>query len=342
MKMTLQPVDLERDREVLIATLRQYLTESSNEGRFDWLYRQNPNGAPHAWLARDSESGEVVGASAAFRRRAIIHGREKNGWVLGDFCVADKYRSLGPALQLQRATLAAIEKLPESDFCYDFPSLQLTAIYRRLGVQPTAQMVRLAKPLRLDQKLQKTGRLGRLARPAIWMGNFLLRLSDHRIGNGKAWEIGGHEGPCSHEFTQLREKMRTTHGAEIQRSAEYLNWRYLQHPFFRHQILTARKAGELQGYLVFTCVDGNAQIVEWCAGDDGALLSALVRNLVRRLRKAGAMTLSTYLLQSDPRVRVLKKMGFWPRESSPVMVNWPASSVLPSGDWVLMYGDRDS
>lgn len=344
MKIVIQPADLEKEKELLITTLRQYLTASSNESRFDWLYRQNPHGAPKAWLARDSESGEVVGASAAFRRRAVINGHEKRGWVLGDFCMADKCRSLGPALQLQRATLAAVAELPESDFCYDFPSLQLTAIYRRLGIVPSTQMVRMAKPLRLDQKLQQLGRLGTLARPAAWIGNFLLQLSDYRTGSGTGWDIAIHEGECGHEFTHLRERMRAAEGVEIQRSAEYLNWRYLRHPFFRHQILTARarKSGELQGYLVFTCGDGNAQIVEWCTGDNLALLRALVRNLALKLRKAGAMTLSAFLLQSDPHVRVLKTMGFWPRESTPLMVNWPASSVVPAGNWLLMYGDRDS
>jgi hypothetical protein len=136
--------------------------------------------------------------------------------------------------------------------------------------------------------------------------------------------------------------MRATNGVEIQRSAEYLNWRYLRHPFFQHQVLTARKAGELQGYLVFTCGDGMAQIAEWCAGSDPRLLSVLVRNLVRRSRKAGAMTLNAFLLQQDPRINVLRKMGFWPRESTPVMVNWTASGGAPACDWLLMYGDRDS
>src|SRR5690349_12414253 len=120
MKIIVQPVDLQRDRDVLITTLREYLTPTSNERRFDWLYRQNPHGDPKVWLARDSESGEVVGTSAAFRRQALFNGSAKKGWVLGDFCIAEKYRSLGPALQLQRATLAAIAELPESDFCYDF------------------------------------------------------------------------------------------------------------------------------------------------------------------------------------------------------------------------------
>ena len=46
MKITIQPADLERDRDVLISTLRDYLTPTSNERRFEWLYRQNPHGVP--------------------------------------------------------------------------------------------------------------------------------------------------------------------------------------------------------------------------------------------------------------------------------------------------------
>ena len=338
MKITIQPADLERDRDVLISTLRNYLTPTSNERRFEWLYRQNPHGAPQVWLARDSESGEVVGASAAFRRRATINGCAQTGWVLGDFCVADKYRSLGPALQLQRATLAEVVKLPESDFCYDFPSQQLTAIYRRLGMQPAAQMVRLAKPLRLNAKFQK---LGKLAVPAVWLGNLALRVSDWRIRGARKLEVSLHEGECGPEFSTLSENTHATDAVEIERSAEYLNWRYLHHPFFPHQILTARKRGELQGYLIFTCGTGSAQIADWCA-DDPSVLKSLIRDLVRRLRKTGNTTLSAFLLASDPRIPLLETMGFWPRESTPVMVNWTAPTGNATVEWRLMYGDRDS
>jgi len=342
MKIIIRPADLNQDKQILVTTLRRYLTPSSDENRFEWLYRQNPHGPARAWLAEDHEGGEVVGASAAFRRRAIVDGREKTGWVLGDFCVADRYRSLGPALQLQRSTLAAMHDFREAEFCYDFPSRQLTAIYRRLGMTPSAQMVRLAKPLRVDDKCQQLTRSKFLATPASWLGNSLLRLTDSRLDSGKGWDIALHEGHCGDEFTSLMEKTPATNSFAIQRSAEYLNWRYLRHPFFKHCILAARRSGELQGYLVFTCTDQNAQIAEWYAGEDTALLASLVRDLVRRLRETRTMTLSAFLLDTDPRLPFLRTMGFWPRESTPVMMHWPGSLAVPAGEWHLMYGDRDS
>jgi hypothetical protein len=328
-----QPADLKRDRQALIAMLYRYVTPFSNEARFDWLYTQNPHGPAQAWVARDSESGEVVGTSAAFRRRAILNGTERTGWVLGDFCMADKYRSLGPALQLQRATLAAVAE-GGTDFYYDFPSRKMMAIYARCGISPTVQVARLVKPLRAGSKSP------RWARVASALGISFLRLFDAKI-NQDGWSVVLHEGPCAEEFTECSRNADCTDGCEIQRSAEYLNWRYLQHPYVRYEILTARKAGDLQGYLVFTHDGENANIAEWRVRH-GKALETLLRNLIGRLRNAGTTTLNALLVDTDPRLALFKRMGFWRRESSPVVAHWPGTPAGATSRWLLMEGDRDS
>jgi hypothetical protein len=339
MKIMVQTADLERDRDVLIATLRHYLTPASNESRFEWLYRQNPHGAPKVWLARDSNTGEIVGSSAAFRRRLVVNGSAKPGWVLGDFCVANKYRSMGPALQLQRATLYAVGQ--EAELCYDFPSRQMAALYSRLGIQPVAQMVRMAKPLLLDRKMQKLTGSPALARSASWLGNLMLRFSDYRFASEGAWDIALHRGECGDEFTSLRKTATLANRIEIQKTAEYLNWRYLRHPLARHQVLTARHSGELKGYLIFSCEQACAEIEDWYTGEDTSLLQALAQELVRLLRKAGVTTLSASLLETDPRLPVLKRMGFWRRESCPVVVYGPGAGPVSTADWLMTNGDRD-
>lgn len=342
MKILIRAADLDHDRELLIGTISRYLTPDCDANRFDWLYRQNPHGPARAWLATDAETGETLGASAAFSRRARVRGRETTGCVLGDFCVADKCRSLGPAMQLQRATLDAVGSLGGAEFSFDLPSLPMAAIYKRIGISPAAKMVRLAKPLRVDRKLQELGVEKNLAQPANWIGNFLLQACDYRMANNRStWDIARHEGECGEEFTALWKRIPPRNGIEIQKSAEYLNWRYLRHPSVRYHVLTARKAGDMQGYLVFTCGHDGAQIAEWCTGDDTALLGALIANLAFTLRKGRTLTLSAFLLNSDPRLPLFKKMGFWPRESSPFMVYWPGVNAQTAGNWFLMHGDRD-
>jgi hypothetical protein len=339
LKAKIRPADLERDKELLISMLFQHLTPSSDQARFEWLYQRNPHGPARAWIATDAATGEAIGTSAAFSRRAVVNGVEKTGWVLGDFCISDKYRSLGPALQLQRATLAALEDC--SEFCYDFPSRQFSAVYQRLGIAAAAQVVRFTKLLRLDQKLQQLNWTKALAKPASWLGSFLLRASDRWIGRTRGWDVAILEGRCGDEFTLLCQNAPATRGLEIQRSAEFLNWRYLDHPSVCHRILTARKGRELRGYLVFSGGDGNAQIEEWWPRHDPELSAALIGDLVRRLRKSGTMTLNAFLLDSDPLQQFLKSMGFWRRESSPLMARWHGAENGPQPEWLLMHGDRD-
>lgn len=335
MRIVVRPADLSQDQDLLVKTLFQYLTPTSSHSRFDWLYRQNPHGPSLVWLALDNDNGEIVGLSAAFPRRIMVRKRERPGWVLGDFCIADKYRSLGPALQLQRATLEALQKIDREGLCYDFPSRRLVATYQRLGIAPTAQMVRLAKPLSLNGKVQKIA-------PARWLGNMALRLFDVAAGRKRGLDISLHSGECGEEFEGLETTSSISDGVEIQRSPAYLNWRYLKHPLIQHQILTARQNGKLKGYLVFSLPDEHAHIAEWRVSDDSRVLAALIGELVRMLRKAGTMTLNAYLLSEDPRLRYLKRMGFWPRESNPVIVYGPGCQEISSCQWLLMYGDRDS
>ena len=341
MNITIRRADLDQDRDLLIDTIGRNLTASSDQRRFDWLYRQNPHGPAQVWLAVDSETRKVVGVSGAFARRMVVDGIEKSGWVLGDFCIAETYRSLGPALQLQKATLEQIQESKESDFCYDFPSRGLMAIYRRLGIKATGQMVRLAKPLRLERKLEQLSGSKALARSAGWLGNALLAGFQAPFARKSRWDFAIHEGECGDEFTSLRAGNPVPMGLEIKRSAEYLNWRYLHHPLLKYSILTARRGSTLEGYMVFSCTGEDAHIAEWCVGDEPGVLEALITDVARRLRKQRIMALSAFMMDADPRLPQLMAAGFRRRESTDVVVLSKEPSSVSEQPWLLMQGDRD-
>lgn len=339
MAIAIRPADLQKDKAALIAAQSAYLTPAADEARYDWLYLNNPLGPAKAWMAVETATGKTIGTSAAFPRQARVEGRDLAGWVLGDFCLCENYRSLGPALQLQRATLAAIADSQE--FCYDFPSRQLSALYQRLGIAPAARMVRMIKPLRLERKFERLSSKN-TARVLGFLATAVLRLRDIAIGSTKTWEFELHQGRCGVEFTRLYlQALPLSQRIEIVRTAEYLNWRYLSHPTVKHQILTARKKGELHGYLVFnTGEDGKTYIHDWCTGDNPRVLAVLIRDLCRRLRRDRFRTLTAFVMDSDPRRRLLAAMGFWSRESSPVMVHWQEADAAPD-NWLLVHGDRD-
>src|ERR1700757_4297980 len=96
------------DRPILVRFTKSYLRPDADDRRFEWLYRENPFGPARAWIACDKHDNPI-GMEAIFRRLMLCNGDVVPACVLGDFCVSPDHRSLGPALQLQRACLQAAQ-----------------------------------------------------------------------------------------------------------------------------------------------------------------------------------------------------------------------------------------
>ncbi len=345
MAITTVDADLSRDRELLIDTLSRFLTPLADVQRFDWLYKNNPEGVARTWLATDTETGRVVGTAAAFPRRCYLGQSKISAWVFGDFCFDAQYRSLGPALQLQRACLRVLES-DSAVFSYDFPSASMLAVYKRLGFQVTMTMVRLARLLRVDRKVRNVINIPAAEQVISTAGNTLLRLVSANIVPDRSVELHHHQGLCGEEFTMLAEEQRGRNGMCIQRSAEYLNWRYVNNPLTQHKFLTARQHGILKGYAVWTQAGNDAFVVDLFGENNPAIVKGLLSEVASYLTERGVMTLSVWLNDSHPWLPWYSEMGFRSRESIP-MVCIPGSGIgnlvsLRSAKWFLMQGDRDS
>jgi hypothetical protein len=334
--------DLKADRELLIALMSRNLPRCTDGATFDWLYRENPYGEGRVWLATVPESNVVIGAAGAFARRMYVDGGEAIGWVLGDFFVDDQYRSLGPALALQRACLEAVTA-GTVPFCYDFPSASMMAVYRRLRIEPFGEMTRLAKALRVNRKLRKWVSTPLLNAAISACGNLLLRLQDGLAQTNYNFEISTYTQDCGNEFSDLAKRIGSHYGVCIQRSAEYLNWRYRRHPFCRYEMLTAHRDGGLLGYGVFCQSEEEATLADLFGIDEPIVMKGLMDGITRLLRARGVATLSASLIDCHPWIPLFLHLGFQARDASPVVIYGPSSSNALAGlKWFVMHGDRDS
>jgi len=346
MGISIRSANLKRDRPLLIGFLQEFLAHQSNKQRFDWLYLENPHGPARAWTAIDETNGTLVGVAAAFPRRVCAAESTVLGYVLGDFCIHPGFRSLGPALQLQRACLEMMESASPS-FGYDFPSKTMAAVYRRLGAEPRECMLRLAKPLRVDRQIASRVKSRLVARGLRALGNRALNWRNTRPSARPSEEIALHDGACGEEFTVLAAHLRNRDQLSVERTAEYLNWRFLAHPFQQFEILTARRKRVLAAYLIFAHAGEDARIVDLRGIDDTELLRNLVSQAVATLRERGVMTVSVSILAWHSYVKLFENLGFRRRESCPVVL-YP--TVIPSAGtgmgradrWFLMDGDRES
>jgi len=346
MSLIIRPAHLESDQELLVDTLIRHLNPLYDNVRFNWLYKNNPHGPARAWIMSNTTNGTVVGMASAFPRRMYVGMREAMCWVLGDFCIHEHYRILGPALQLQRACLADIHPATIA-FSYDFPSASMLAVYKRLRIEPLGNICRFAKPLRIDRKIEELVRSTSLVSLMKWVGNLALAIQDCRQRDTHELTIVLHEGRCGEEFSVLARDVGWQYGVCVQRTAEYLNWRYVANPLVCCEILTARRHGVLVAYAVFTQSGEDAILMDLFGVQDLLVISTLTASLINLLRKRCVITLSAPLLESHPWIALFKQLGFRARDKSPVVVYTPPGasledSSLQSMDWFFMYGDRDS
>jgi hypothetical protein len=325
------------------AVLGRNLPPAAGAARLAWLYRSNPLGPALVWIAEEEGSGEAVATSAAHRRRFRIDGREAQVLNLSDFAIDARYRTLGPALALLRATLAGVAEGGYA-FSYDVPSESMLAVYRRLGCVEVGRLERRVRPLSLGPALRRRlGRAGALVAP---LADAILRLRDAFSRTPRGLDVAPLAGGFGAEFDCLEEREATRYRVRGVRSAAYLDWRYARHATLPHGTLCARRGGDLAGYLVWRRVEPGSLSVAEIAGDID-VARALVARLAKEGRSLGADSLSVQTLAGSPAAELLARLGFVKREEAPgPVVYLPPGTSLPRDlleprHWWFLEGDRD-
>jgi GNAT superfamily N-acetyltransferase len=337
--------DVDTEKGALVDFLSKYLSPAAHATRYEWLYRQNPAGPARVWVACASEQNDIIGVSAAFPRKMHHGGKVVSGYVLGDFCIHPEHRSLGPAIALQRATLEALSR-DGAGLLLDFPSPSMLAIYKRLGIGVSETMPRYAKPLRANRQLQARIPSRAAANTLATAANLALRVRDVQWKRDNRWTIAEETKPCEAEFTIADQNWSSRLGNCGARTAEYLNWRFLQHPQQRYHLLTARKDNKLCGFLIYQTGEEDATIVDLSAEED-AVSKALLQETTAVLRRGLINTVNVPFLNSHPGHKTFEDCGFQPRETTPVILlrlPWAANrqAVQPEERWYLTHGDRES
>ena len=345
-KILIREADLQADRGVLVDAFYRHLTPLSDDRRYDWLYLENPDGPARVWIAYDADGGKIIGSGSAIPRRITVGGSELLACIMADFWIDPQFRTLGPAIQLQRACMASVDG-KSYDLCIDFPKNSMVAVYRRIGVLPAADLVRWAKPLRLDAWMRQRVKVSALASCLSAAGNLILKLRDRNLAAGGNCDISLQTDACGEEFTRLFRSVSKLYGACITRSADYLNWRYRTHFHQQYSMIVARRRGVLLGYAVYLEEQGLGQIVDLFGVDEAETLQKLVVSVATTLRERGIPLLSTPLLAADSHKAIFKRCGFHARESVPVVLHAPQGIVsshplLGAQKWFLMQGDRES
>jgi len=218
----------------------------------------------------------------------------------------------------------------------------MTAVYQRLGMTPRSRIYRLAKPLRVEENLLGHVGFSWVRKPLAYAGDLILRFLETTPAS--ALTFIEHYERFGEEFTVLMGELGKRYTATTYRSATYLNWRYKDHPLRQHRVITARtNKGELVGYLVLYRDGDIATIADLVIAGEDDILQGLIVSAASQLRLEGARRLDFPLVRNSPWIFTLRRLGFFTRESSPVMA-WEGRPGTPSvtGKLLLLAGDSES
>ena len=339
MNLRTRAVDFVVDRDELLSVLRTNLHDVSHEARFSWLYLDNPAGSAYSWFLCD-ENGSAVGIASLVRRAVWMGETSATCGQVADFAVDAGFRSLGPAIKLQRCTF---EPVLQGDlaFCYDCPPHDLgMAMFDRLGLKETCRMQGYVKLLRADRQFERL--LGNPAgRMASTIANPLLRLRSSRATVSDKLDFGSYTGEFTDEFSRLDLALRTSDTISNRRSAEDLNWRFRHNPSQRFEVFTARERGELLAYVLFSVVGEDAYLFDLFGRKLDEVGPDLLNALSSTLQDRSIQTIRAQLPSGSPSVSIFVKAGFSLRGDGARIVAFGGSKAqaLHDARWQFQHSD---
>ena len=339
MNLRTRAVDLVVDRDELLNVLQRNLRDVSHEARFSWLYLDNPAGPAHSWFLC-GEQGNAVGVASLVRRTAWMGESSAACGQVADFAVDTPFRSLGPAMKLQRCTFEPVLQ-GEMAFCYDCPPHDLgMAMFERLGVKETCRMQVYVKLLRADRQLERL--LGNSAgKMASAITNPLLRMRASRSKLSDKLDFSSSKAEFSDEFSTLDLALRSSYTIRSRRSAEDLNWRFRDNPLQRFEVLTAREHGELLGYLIYSVLEEDAYIFDLFGRKLSEVGPELLHALTAILQDRSIQSIRAQLPEGSASVPVFVNAGFSLRGNAARIVAFGGSrgQALHDAQWQFQQAD---
>jgi len=306
------------EREELIAVLeRNFEYDFPVRAHYKWRHEDNPAGPGWSWVIYDRQSGAIGAVTSLFPRPMYLDGKLAMVGQVAQFAVDHAYRSLGPAMMLQRATFEPVDSGTLA-MCYDCPPHDHgMSTFVRLGLRPTCQVDRYVLMLRSDEIVEKTVGKNFWAKPLIAGANLLLKLQQ-RKRRIPGLEIHRLDGRFDEEFTHLDKIVPSSGIIRCSRSAELLNWRYRDSFDSNNEVLVAREGGELVAFLALNIYELHDQKRACISDLFGRKLNqtglALIDAAIEMCHQRNIVCLEGHCSETSELMQLFEAFRFRPRE----------------------------
>ncbi|MBI3861317.1 MAG: GNAT family N-acetyltransferase [Planctomycetia bacterium] len=305
------------------AEIERFWTEhfTADSRRFP-CYFNNPSEPGAIWVLR-SETGPVVGTGGLHTIRMVIDGESHRTGHAVNLAIDPKYRTAGPAIQLQRALLEYVRRSDHSLVCGvtdRAAGVLLRAGYRKIGL-----LEQWMKVLRSERKLQKHLKVQALSKVAALGLDFALwGLSpESRRRRPEGWHV---ELPDRFDvrFDRLWARAAPQFPIATERSAQFLDWRFRHCCDDEFQIVClCDSSRELAGYAIYRHQGTTVQLSDllYARPEDLEILIVETLRHLRRVRPAVHVIYMPYF-GNGLLPAALRRNGFIQRPEQNQLLAW--------------------
>ena len=310
-----------------------------------WKLLANPAPACNVWLAVADQ--RPVFQYAGIAQRFEFDGAPLLGFVSVDTMTDPDFRRRG--LLTQVATRAYDSwKAAGAAFVIGLPNQQWGSRAAALGWQELFPLRWLARPLEPQAYLARRMRwpwLKNLPVAGIWNAWF-----DRRLRRDATLTLTDVRRADAH-FDAFWDELRGRYAYSTVRDSAWINWRFLDSPSRRYQVLAAWRDGRVLGYLAYRVVEVDTRVAIQLAEiitapDAGAVRDTLLAELTARSRRLGAQTIATLAVPGTTLFGALQRAGFFAGPEFSVQIvpfaTAPSLNALRERErWLMSGADYD-
>lgn len=338
------------DKERVFGLWRQvnfdlFGSEAHAKLRYEWFYKQNPQGPARVYFLIDDHRNEVVGAvGAGTRLFAAADGQVVRASLLVDFIVSPAHRSLFPALLLQRKAREAEALL--TDMIYGLPDIKAIPIFKRLGSDRLLESYRYSRVLRVSRFAARyvpryvAALLGVLADSfRAGLLSMAVSLQDMRTSWADAFD-----DRCDQLWEGMEKSASLGWG---ERSSQFLQWRFNKGPQEggRHTLFVSTNRGREQ-CAYFVCIQTGSEMIvpDFLLTGDVTAMTGQLRALTLAAWKNRAEVIRLDFAGRTEVLSALKAAGYIRRgEARPCFLMFGKSMVASAypQSWCFTRADED-
>jgi hypothetical protein len=320
-----------------------------NFSEWQWEYERGPFAPPIIALAHHEH--RVIGQEALFFVPMKCGSREFLGAQSVDTMTDLKFRGKGIFKKLAFLTLEEGERRKAPLF-YGFPNRNSYEAYvKKLGWQDVGRIHRYIKVLDLSSALKARLKnpllcsiLGKTATPLLGLYFWGTGKKDQRF---RLEKVERFDSTYDNFWKSLRDRFPIM----VDRTSQYMNWRYLEHPSGEYQAYFLKQEARIAGVAVIRLVQLQYPLGSigefFVEGWNEATARVFLTMLLELFKFQKAAIVASWFVPHSPYISAFKKLGFRLRSKhQSVIAISPDGSLEKSelsrfDNWYITSGDYD-